>query len=375
MNLTKKSIKVLKSLQLSNGGILATPSNGAYPYVYTRDGVIATKAFNKAGLYKNSEKFYYFLNKYSRINQFEEMFHRFHAQGQPCVTRKRENDNLGLVVHGIYDIYTYTEDTVFLESMWLFINSCIKAIFNFSKTGLFHTERSIHEFYRLENGYEIWANSTACRALYDASEIAQILNHEKESKKWKLKAEIIEENIKKHLFNKKLKIFMKNKKHPNILDSSQLAPFYFNIIDSKSILKNTMKYLWKHIWHHDIGGFGRFRKFEVCKDWHWYTGGSGSWSVFTIWGAKFSRELKDKKGYNKCVKWINQTSSRSNGLLPEHIATREEYDLWRKNEIEFNSRILKGMKKTEQLSNTYKDNVMYWALPLAWSHAEYILLK
>ena len=57
IDLFKKSVNVIKSLQLKNGGILATPLKGAYPYVYTRDAVIATKALNAAGLSENSEKF------------------------------------------------------------------------------------------------------------------------------------------------------------------------------------------------------------------------------------------------------------------------------------------------------------------------------
>ncbi len=65
MNLKKKSIQVIKELQLKNGGILATPSDGAYPYDYIRDGVIMTKALNFVGLTKNSEKFYRFVNKFA----------------------------------------------------------------------------------------------------------------------------------------------------------------------------------------------------------------------------------------------------------------------------------------------------------------------
>ena len=92
MNLTNKSIKVIKNLQLENGGILATSKNGAYPYVYVRDGVIMTKALNRMGLSKKSEKFYYFINKFSKVDNYKEIFHRYNANGLPCVTRKNEND-------------------------------------------------------------------------------------------------------------------------------------------------------------------------------------------------------------------------------------------------------------------------------------------
>lgn len=374
MNLVKKSINVLKDLQFKNGAILSTPETGAYSYVYPRDATIITKAFNSCGLYKNSEKFYHFINKFSRLDTYKDVFQRYNKNGLPCVTRKHEHDNIGLVIHGIYDTYLHSKDEIFIQDMYPFIDNCVKTIFSYAKTGLVHTKRSIHEFYRLEHGYEIWANSACCRALYDAAEIAKILNR-KEAKKWKAKAKEIEKNIKLKMFNKKLGIFVKNLRFPDIPDISQLSPFYFNIVNSKKILKNTMNYLESHIWYKELGGFRRFRKFEICKDWHWYTGGSGSWCAFTAWCARFYRELGNKKKYEECLAWLDKVSSRTNGLFPEHIATKDEYEMWKMNEIEFNSRVIDGMKTAEKLSSKFKEDLIYWATPLGWSHAEYILLK
>ncbi len=375
MDLFKKSTAVLKNLQLDNGGILSTPLNGAYPYIYPRDAVIVTKAFNKVGLCKNSEKFYYFMNKFARIDKFNEIFQRYHAEGWPCVTRKHENDTLGLVVHGIYDTYVHSKNTGFLENMWPFVCSCIASIFSHSRTGLIKTERSIHEFYRLEHGYEIWANTACCRALYDATEIANVLGHKKEEKKWRTKAKELESNIKKRMFSKKLNVFIKNTRFPDSPDISQLSPFYFSIIDSKPILRKTMNYLRKNIWHKELAGFRRFRRFEICNDWHWYTGGSGSWVPFTMWGARFYKELGEQEKSRECLKWVEKSASKTNGLLPEHVATRDEYEMWKANETEFNVRVLSGMKHTERFASKLKEKLMFWALPLAWSHAEYVIFK
>ncbi len=375
MNLLDKSKTILQQLQLQNGGILATPANGAYPYVYARDGVIITKALNKIGEHKRAEKFYYFLNRYSRIEKFKEILHRYHAKGWPCVSDKHEHDGTALIVHGIHDTYKHGENLAFLETMWPFVQDCMNFVMQKSKTGLIKTERSIHEFYRLENGYEIWTNSAACRAVYDASEIAEILENKKQAKKWKQKAEQIKNKIQTKMFNKKLGVFMKNIKYPKSPDVSQLAPFYFNIIDSNKILRKTMEYLRKNIWYDEIGGFRRFRKFEICKDWHWYTGGSGSWIVFTLWGARFYKQLGEKKKAKECIDWTEKIGKKLNGLLPEHIALREEYDLWKENEIEFNSRILNEMNKSKKLAIQMKNHVIPWATPLGWAHAEYVLIK
>ena len=128
MDLIKKSVNVLKSMQLSNGGILATPVDGAYPYVYIRDAVIISKAFNRVGLFKNSEKFYSFVKRFSKLENYGEIFHRYNKQGLPSVSRKHQHDNIGLVLHGIYDTYKFNKDKSFLQEMWPVINDVVGLI-------------------------------------------------------------------------------------------------------------------------------------------------------------------------------------------------------------------------------------------------------
>ena len=82
------------------------------------------------------------------------------------------------------------------------------------------------------------------------------------------------------------------------------------------------------------------------------------------------------KEYKECMLWINQIAKQSKNLLPEHIATKEEYDEWKSKEIEFNNRIINEMKKAEKsIKKINNKKMVYWANPLGWSHAEYILLK
>ena len=378
MDMIKKSKEVILKSQLKNGGILATP-NSTYPYIYPRDATIMTKALNRIGLVKESEKFYIFLKNFCKIEKYHEVFHRYNINGLPCVTRKDQNDNEGLVLHGIYDTYLHNNKKIFLEDMWFFIKQVVDLIFKYSKTGLVKTSRSIHEFYRLEHGYDIWVNSACCRGLYDAAEIAKITKHEKEYKKWKTKAEKLHKNMNTKLFDKKLQVYMKNTRLKGIPDISQIAPFYFDLESSKIKLKKTLKYLKENLWHKEIGGFRRFRQFELVEDWHWYTGGSGSWCAFTIFMAKLFKKAGDEKSYNECVNWVDKVAKRTSGLLPEHISTKQEYEDWKNHEIEFNQRLINGAKEAEKLSKTFskkqKNKIIYWATPLGWSHAEYILLK
>lgn len=374
MDLFNKSIKILKSLQLKNGGILATPKNGAYPYVYIRDAVIITKALNRVNLYKNSEKFYYFIHKFSKLENYKELFHRYNPNGLPSVTRKNQHDNVGLILHGIYDTYLYSKKKIFLQHMWPFINKIVDLIFLYSKNGLVKTGNSIHEFEKLEKGYEIWANCACCRGLYDASEIAKILGYDKQRKKWYAKAQSLKKEINKRLFNKKTGLYMKNTRFPDIIDISQLSPFYFDLDKSKNNLKKTLNHVWDHLWDGEIGGFRRFRKFEVVKDWHWYSGGSGGWIIYTGWGIRLFKKIGDKKRNKECIKVIKEISKKYKGLLPEHIALKEAYDEWKGKEVEFNSRLINEMKKIEKSIKKIDDEqIVRWATPLGWSHAEYII--
>lgn len=379
MNLTKKSVKILKSLQLKNGGILATPQNKAYPYVYSRDAVIMTKALNRARLTKRSEKFYYFMRDKAKVENYKEVFHRYTPQGLPSVTRKNQHDNTALVIHGIYDTFLHNKNKEFLIDMWPMIKVCVAKLLSLiHKNGLIKTETSIHENDVLENGFELWANCAAARALQDASHIAQKLSCSNETKEWKKASEALKKNINTKLFDKKTKLFTKNPRRPKIVDLSQLSPFYFELTDNKEVLKKTLAHLEKNLWESDIGGFRRFKRFEIVKDWHWYTGGSGTWLVLTLWGAQFYKKAGNKKGYKNCIDFVNKVAKRTGGLLPEHIATKKEYDLWKDNETEFNNRIISEMKSLEKLhektKKRYDEDIVYWATPLGWSHAEYILL-
>ncbi len=381
MDLVKKSIDVIKSLQLKNGGILATPVNGAYPYVYIRDGVIMTKAMNRTGNHKVSEKFYSFVNKFDNVGHYKDIFHRYDKQGHPSATRKNQHDNIGLLLHGIYDTFLANRDKDFLKEHWEMIKDCCGLIFKISKNkfNLVNTETSLHEFFRLENGFEIWTNSACARGLYDAAEIARMLKKWDEAKKWENKAKKIHASIKKNLFNKKTGLYMKSEKYPEIVDIGQAAPFYFGLDNTEKNLRNMVSSLKKALWYKDVGGFRRFRKFEVVKDWHWYTGGSGGWIAFTAMMARFYEKLNDKKNFDLCDKWLDKTALMSKGLFPEHVTTKKEYDLWKDNETEFNNRILIGAHKSEELNKKIKKkfnkDLVYWAMPLGWAHAEYILLK
>ncbi len=52
----KKSIEVLKEVQLQNGGCLATPKGKRYPYVYPRDHSLIILGFYQRVFIKKQKK-------------------------------------------------------------------------------------------------------------------------------------------------------------------------------------------------------------------------------------------------------------------------------------------------------------------------------
>jgi len=374
MNPAKKSVEVIKKLQTRQGGLLATFENDAYPYVYPRDGVIMTKALNLHSEYKRSKKFYYFLRD---VVKNGEVLQRYHKNGLPFVSEKGEHDCPGLVLHGMCDTFLRSGDEEFIRELFPFAASCAAFIKRrIGGNGLLRTERSIHEFYRLENGYEIWANCAAARGLLDASEIAKALGKERKAKEWERAGENLRRNIKSKLYDAELGIFIKTITNAGVRltspDISMLSPFYFEIINSKQVLSRTLKFLRKTIWDKNLGGFKRFRKFEICKDWHWYTGGDGPWFL-TMWAARFYRQLGDEKGFEECADWVDRVTSPE-GFIPEHIALEKDYFEWKENEIEFSERIIRGMRRAESFKSSVEGTIC-WAVPLGWAQAEHVLLE
>lgn len=138
-----------------------------------------------------------------------------------------------------------------------------------------------------------------------------------------------------------------------------------------------MNYL-KTLWNKGVGGYQRFRKFELVKNRHWYDGG-GSWLTHTIVMAGLHTNLGQYKKAKQCIKWIKEVVSVFHSL-PEHIADIVEFEEWKKNEKEVTAWLIKGVKNAEKnikpwLWEGHKTKVVPWVKSLIWPSAELILWK
>ena len=371
-----KSIEVICGLQEEDGGILATLHNDAYPFVYPRDASFMTMAMNMNGLSDRSRRFYNFLLQVRRPGG--EIYQRYN-RGHPNVTQQGEADVTPIVIQGIYDTYLSSRDAGFLESMWALIDEGVGFVIASidSAAGLLHTTRSIHETRVLEEGFEIWANSAAVKGLLDASRIAELLRHTDSAEAWLTKAKALWCKVNEKLYENESGLFIKNLRmdgtRVRVPDVAQLSPFYFGLCDDEGILESTLRHLKANLWNSEVGGLNRFRDFDVVRDWHWYTGGTGaSWPLFTLWMARFYRRLGETHLKDECLRFVRSASTKDMEI-PEKVAPRSGYSEWMSNETEFNERVLRGITRAEELKISIPGYIP-WACPLGWSHAEYLML-
>jgi len=368
---------VICGLQEEDGGILATARDDAYPFVYPRDAAIMTMALNLRGLYENSRAFYDYIARVQRTNG--EVFQRYNA-GHPFVSQTGEVDVTPIVIQGIYDTFQATEDSAFLEKMWEVTAEGVKFIGSTidRDVGLLHTTRSVHEYQGLEEGFEVWANSAAVKGLLDASKIASVLHKQDLADAWLFQAKSLWSAMMGKLYDPGSSLFVKTLKKDGSKiaapDVAQVSPFYFGLTNDRSSLERTLSYLRRTLWNEGVGGFNRFRDFEVVADWHWYTGGMrASWPLFTLWMAKLYRRLGDADSEGECMRFVRRASTIPLDI-PEKIAPLEGYEEWKRNETQYNERVQRGAVKAEA-SSTSIPGYVAWACPLGWSHAEYLLLE
>lgn len=359
----KKSLKVLKKLQMKNGAILASPPKSRYPYVYPRDHSICILGLIDASLNKESKKALEFILKTQKEDgSFPQ---RVDKKGEDASYKPIQLDNTGLVVIACTKYYQSTKDKEFLKKHKKKIEKSIEYIEkNLDKKNLFFTPNSIHEFPPYEKGLEIWANAVSYAAI-------------KNSKKIGIKTNVdlnkIKKAIEKHLWNGKY--FIKNirlKESSSIvkdIDASSYSLADFSVFtDNNKKIKSNVKEIEKKLWHKEIGGICRYKK-SIGRN----NGGWGPWPHFTLMIARHYINIKDKKNTTKYLQWVIKNSYKN--MLPEHIAEKRDFLEWEKDYKK--AGLLRDDRKTIikniKSSKPYKKyNLAYSVLPLAWPHAEFI---
>ncbi len=368
----QKSIEVLKSVQLDNGGCLATPKGKRYPFVYPRDNAICILGFIDAGMLEEAKRGLEFIMKTQRR---EGAFpQRVDTKGKDASYKPIQIDSTALTIYAFSKYFEKSGDKAFLEKNFpKLIKSGEYIVKNFQKDkNLVFTPNSIFEFPPLEKGLEIWANSTCCAAMKELGKMSKALG--KNGKKWTEYNTLIKKGIKKYLWSNRLNAFIKNVrlKESSSVDSNPEAsvaglPDFGVLSDKDKKVKSTMKRIDQELWDKKLGGICRYKKYIGRNN-----GGYGAWPMFSLMLCRHYIRINDRKNADRHLNWVIKISYKN--LLPEHISTTKEFEEYVQDYTD--GGVLRPDRlvliKNARKHPLFKKGIAYSTTPLMWSHAEFI---
>ncbi len=392
-------------------GVLATFKRSRHPFFYLRDSASITKALSLiCQETKFTERAYELLegiDKFVLSVQSKNGYwgQRYALSGRDRSIYKQEDNN----AHGAIILLTYLitakklkkrikNERKHISAVTKALDFAIDSIFDKEKK-LFYSTTSIHES-PIEKGYTLWVNLAYWRALSMAEEVRQHTKYKKELKKFKKFRIDLEKNIKRLLVHNSLFIARLN---GNLIpdlrpDATLMSPFYFNF-SSKKFNKKTIKFMRNELWDKELGLIQRYLPLQNSNDLSIHKhAGTGPWLQYSAILAQYYFSVHNESEGDKILRLINSYSSKL-GYLPEHVSTEQRFRDFIKNEWktgidfkkEFDPTILlpnldfdKIVEEIFYMKNTYEkikkrmrkrggNNITRYAMPLAWSHAEYLI--
>lgn len=365
----KKSLLIMRTHVDNTGAIIASGDsdmlqNGrdTYAYVWGRDASIISQAFDKAGFFEVSRKFYefandvisedgYFFHKYRSDKSLGSSWHPWISKGR--VSLPIQEDETALVIISLWEHFQKTHDLEFIEKIY---NSLIKKAANFMVG--FRDEKTklpfpTYDLWEMENGVSTFTASCVYRALVCASDFAQILGKDRDSGEYKRVSDELKESILKHLYNEKSGYFYKQinlDKDKNIIydETIDISAFYgifiFGVLDvNDPKLKRAKEVLMERIYcntaHPGVARFEQDAYYRTALD----TPGN-PWIITTLWLAQYIiKSSQDEDSLQLATKWLHWAIDHAHpsGSMPEQI-------------------------------NPHTGAAVS-ATPLIWSHAEFVL--
>jgi GH15 family glucan-1,4-alpha-glucosidase len=379
------SIKILKEVQLDNGGCLATSEGERYPYVYPRDHSLILLGFISAGLYKEAKKgLQFIINTSTDEGSFPQ---RVDMDGKDASYKPIQIDGTGLILYSLTKYIDKIDDFDFGKKHFNRVKKAVDYIINNSyeniegtyekqkhnlETPLIYTPNSLHEYPPTEAGLEIWANCICCAALMKIFNLSEKLDDVKiECKKY---AEKVKKGILKYMWNSRKKTFVKTirvRESSSVLVDPDVGKYaiadYGILDDDDEKVISTVTDIEKELWHQNLGGICRYPKYEGRNN-----GGWGPWPNYTLMICRHHIRVENRQKADQYMNWILNIAYKNK--LPEHLSSVEEFEEYVQDFKE--SGLLREDRKTmiKNAKNhpTYKDGTAYITLPLAWAHAEYI---
>jgi hypothetical protein len=170
----------------ASGSILAGMHNGAYPFVWPRDGIYAAMTFARTGHTNESHNFYRWLRDTasrdidSGIGDKGFFYQKYTTDGHRVWTAPQV-DETASVPWGLYQHYLITGHGGFLSNFWNLAYTCARAS---SEDSTIDSRLNYNDTYNLVDGMSCWedafglflySNGSVVRGLRDAANIATLV--------------------------------------------------------------------------------------------------------------------------------------------------------------------------------------------------------
>lgn len=264
---------------------------------------------------------------------------------------------------------------------------------------LIESTTSIHEG-RIESGYTLWINCAFIAALRRTAKVADSLSPHIDTAELERTIEeflpLLEHGVKRTFTNVGLvpRRYTSDGEIDYRPDVTLFAPYYFDLgdlfedaVDTAAIRAASA------LEDPQLGGLQRFLGFHGDFDIQQH-GGNGPWMQYTAWHAQYQFDRGTREKGDAILATI-ASSTNQDGHIPEHLTTRQRFesfieDEWhtRKDfEKEFDEAVLRdisfdrivaelGHMKAEydrMADRTETHEVVGFARPLTWSHAEFLI--
>ena len=183
-----------------------------YSYMWPRDGALVTLAFDKAGYFDISERFYrfcndvltdegYLLHKYNPDLSVGSSWHPWIVNDKPQFAI--QVDETALTLFALWQHYVVTKNLEFIESIYnSYIRKTASFLVNYREAELGLPSPS-YDLWEERNGISTFTASSVYGGLVAAASFASLLGKNEEAQKYRKTADEVQEAILKHLYDEK----------------------------------------------------------------------------------------------------------------------------------------------------------------------------
>lgn len=391
ISLFKKSLLLIRTHADNHGAIIASADsdmlqNGrdTYSYMWPRDGAFSAMAFDMAGDFNVSERFFdfcdhvltddgYFMHKYRPDESLGSSWHPWMRNGK--IELPIQEDETALVLIALWRHYADSKDLEFIEKVY---SSLVKRAADFMvgyRDPITRLPKASYDLWEEKFGIHTFTSASVYGALVCAAKFAKLLGKEKSEHIYTTAAFEIRQSILNYLYDEKDGIFVKminvNEDgtifYDRTLDMSSLyGIFAFGVLDvDDARLTRMVKQVEERILVKTaIGGIARYEGDIYFRDTAGVPG--NPWIITTLWLAQYYIAIAKKESdFREVHKWLEWTAKYAglSGVLSEqlHPYTGEQISAtpltW--SHSEYIMTIVKYLDKLEELGICLKCNPLY----------------